>query len=165
MKSVIIIRHAKSSWDVHTLSDFDRPLNEKGTKEAVTMAQKLIDKKIVVDAFISSPAKRAITTAKYFANAYNIAEENIIQIKELYNASVETLYNVIANTSNKYNNIALFSHNPGITYFVNELTETQIDEMPTCGVFAIKATCKNWEDFSSAKKTFWFFHSPKKAIL
>ncbi|MBS1578083.1 MAG: histidine phosphatase family protein [Bacteroidetes bacterium] len=161
MKSVIIIRHAKSSWDLHTLSDFDRPLTERGNKDALTMAKKLTDKNIVIDAFISSPAKRAITTATYFAKAYKVDEEKIIQVKELYNASVETFYNVIADVSNEFNNIALFSHNPGITYFVNELTETQIDEMPACGVFAVKAACESWKDFSSAKKIFSFFDYPK----
>jgi phosphohistidine phosphatase len=161
MKSLIIIRHAKSSWDFNTLSDFERPLNERGHRDAPVMAKRLFDKKITIDAFISSPAKRALTTAQYFTEVYNSEKKNIIQIKELYHASVETFFNVIARTDNKFNNIALFSHNPGITSFVNELTNASIDNMPTCGIFAIKVDCDDWNKFYSAKKTFWFFDYPK----
>ncbi|MBA4197255.1 MAG: phosphohistidine phosphatase [Chitinophaga sp.] len=161
MKSVIIIRHAKSSWDIHTLSDFERPLNERGHRDAPALAKRLLNKKIAIDAFISSPAKRALTTAAYFAETYKIEKKNIIQIKELYHASVETFFNVIARTDNSYNSIALFSHNPGITSFVNELTNASIDNMPTCGVFAVKVECDNWQEFYAAKKTFWFFDYPK----
>jgi len=134
MKSVIIIRHAKSSWDIHTLSDFERPLNERGHRDAPIMADRLLQKAITIDAFISSPAKRALTTAEYFATACKVEKRNIIQIKELYHASVDTFFNVIARTDNALNNIAVFSHNPGITSFVNELTNASIDNMPTCGV-------------------------------
>jgi phosphohistidine phosphatase len=156
MKSVIIIRHAKSSWNVCTLSDFERPLNERGHKDASEMAERLLTKKIVIDAFMASPAKRALTTAIYFAKAYKVEKKKIIQIKELYHAPVETFFDVIAKTDNTFSSIALFSHNPGITSFVNKLTNTTIDNMPTCGVFAIKADCDNWQEFYSIKKNFGF---------
>jgi len=79
MKSVIIIRHAKSSWDNIIHSDFDRQLNERGHHDAPMMADRLLDKKIKIDAFISSPAKRAITTAAYFAQAFDVNENSIIK--------------------------------------------------------------------------------------
>jgi phosphohistidine phosphatase len=161
MKQLLIIRNAKSSWDFSVLSDFDRQLNDRGHKDAPMMAQRLLDKKIAIDAFITSSANRAFTTATYFAKAYNQAEESIIKHPELYHASANMLFNVISNTNNKYKNIAVFSHNPGITEFANELTDTQISDMPTCGIFAVKAGCKNWEDFRTAKKEFLFFDFPK----
>jgi phosphohistidine phosphatase len=157
MKQLIIIRHAKSSWELGVLSDFDRSLNERGHKDAPAMAKRLLDKKISIYLFVSSPAKRAFTTATYFATAYHKTENDIVKVPELYHAMPPIFYDVIQNVEDKFDSIAIFSHNPGITEFVNELTNTQIDDMPTCGVFAIKININSWKDFAQAKKEFWFF--------
>ena len=122
MKQLLIIRHAKSSWDFSVLDDFNRPLNERGHTDAPKMAKRLLNKKISIDAFVSSTAKRALATAEYFAEAYNIKKKDIIQVDELYHASLKMFYNVIATIDDKYDTVAIFSHNPGITDFVNELT-------------------------------------------
>ena len=161
MKSVLIVRHAKSSWDNVLQKDFDRPLNERGHKDAPAMAKRLLDKKINIDAFIASPALRAYTTAGYFAKLYGKKEQEVITIPQLYEAAALVFYNVISKTSDALDNIAIFSHNPGITDFVNSLTNTRIDDMPTCGIFAVHADIEHWKDFESAKKTFWFFDYPK----
>lgn len=161
MKQLLIIRHAKSSWDINILNDFDRTLNERGHNDAPKMATRLLSKNIAIDAFVSSPAKRAFTTASYFAKAYNKAEEDIIEIKELYHASVNTFYNTVENIDDRFNTVAIFSHNPGVTDFINELTKTRIDDMPTCGVFAINIETNNWQNFIKAKKQFLFFDYPK----
>ena len=161
MKSLIIIRHAKSSWDINGQHDFDRPLNERGLKDAPNMALRLLKKNISIDAFISSPANRALTTATLFAKTFGVKEKNIIQAPELYHANAETFFKVIQSLNNNFNIAALFSHNPGITYFINELTTTQIDNMPTCGVFAVKIKSNEWKNFESAEKEFWFFDYPK----
>ena len=161
MKSLIIIRHAKSSWDFSTLNDFDRPLNERGHRDAPIMAKRLLDKKIAIDAFISSTAKRAFTTATYFAEAYDVKEKHIIKVPELYHAAPAVFYDVIKTVDDNLNTIALFSHNPGITDFVNQLTNTKIDDMPTCAVFAITIETESWKNFVNAEKDFWFFDYPK----
>ena len=161
MKSLLIVRHAKSSWDSPLQKDFDRPLNERGHRDAPAMAKRLLDNKIAIDAFISSPAKRALTTCKYFAEKYGVKEKKIIVIPRLYEASMMDFYNTVAEADNSFECIALFSHNPGITAFANLLTATQIDNMPTCGVFAVKAETGNWKAFAASKKTFWFFDYPK----
>jgi len=80
MKTLLVIRHAKSSWEIATISDFERSLNERGKKDVPVMAQRLLDKKIAIDAFVSSPAKRAKKTAELFCNAYNKNKEDIRQI-------------------------------------------------------------------------------------
>lgn len=164
MKQLILIRHAKSSWDNFSQKDFDRPLNDRGHRDAPDMAKRLFEKKIAIDAFISSPAERALITAKYFAGEYGIAEEYIIQIPELYHASSETLYNVINKTNNTFNTIAVFSHNPGITHFANGLTSEGIDNMPTAGIFGVKAEINHWKDFTRSNKVFWFFTCPKLKV-
>lgn len=161
MKQLILIRHAKSSWDFSVLNDFDRPLNERGHKDAPMMSKRLLDKKIAIDAFISSTAKRAFTTAAYFADMYDVKEKNIIKVPELYHAASAVFYDVIKKVDNNLNTIAVFSHNPGITDFVNQLTNTRIDDMPTCGVFAVIIKTECWKDFANAEKAFWFFDYPK----
>jgi phosphohistidine phosphatase len=161
MKQVLLIRHAKSSWDDPSLKDFDRPLNKRGNKEAPEMAKRLLDKKIKIDAFISSPAKRALATCKFFVKAYDKKEKNIIERSELYEAGVENFYNVISEVGNDFDIIAIFSHNPGITAFANDLTNVHVDDMPTCGIFAINVDIKKWKDFEEGEKQFWFFDYPK----
>jgi phosphohistidine phosphatase len=161
LKQLIIIRHAKSSWDFSILNDFDRPLNERGRKDAPMISKRLLDKKITIDAFISSTAKRAFTTAAYFAEAYAVKEKQIIKVPELYHAAASVFYDVIENTNDSLNTIAVFSHNPGITDFVNQLTNTKIDDMPTCGVFAVTIKIEKWKNFANAEKEFWFFDYPK----
>lgn len=161
MKNLLIIRHAKSSWDLLTQHDFDRPLNDRGKRDAPIMAKRLLKRDVKIDAFVSSPANRALTTATYFAEAYEKKLKHITQIEILYHAEVSVFYKVVEELDDDKKTVAIFSHNPGITEFVNTLTNTRIDNMPTCGIFAVKADIKTWKDFSSAEKEFWFFDYPK----
>jgi len=164
MKQILIIRHAKSSWDNILQKDFDRTLNDRGMRDAPAMAKRLVDKGIKIDTFVSSSAVRTFTTATFFAKAYHQQESDIIAVPELYHAGEETFYKTIRNLNNSYNSIAIFSHNPGITYFVNTLTATRIDAMPTCAIFAIEAPISNWQDFKEENNKFLFFDYPKNLI-
>jgi len=161
MKQVLIIRHAKSSWNNAFSGDFERPLNDRGHRDAPHMAEKMIAKGVSIQAFLSSTANRALTTATYFAEAYGKTKNDILLFPQLYHAPELVFYKVIKTIPPEINTAAVFSHNPGITEFVNGLTETQIDNMPTCGIFAIQIESDRWEDFSTAKKHFWFFDYPK----
>jgi phosphohistidine phosphatase len=161
MKKLLIIRHAKSSWDVSITNDFDRPLNERGKRDAPTMAKRLRDKDIKIDAFVSSPAKRALTTAELFAEVYEVKRKHIIEVPALYHPSPQVFFSVVKDFDNDIKTVAIFSHNPGTTDFVNKLTSAQIDDMPTCGIFGLKAEIKKWSDFEKAEKAFWFFDYPK----
>ncbi len=161
-KTLLLIRHAKSSWDISTLNDFERSLNERGKKDAPAMAKRLIHKKISIDAFVSSPAKRAKKTAELFCQEYKKKEKEIIFITKLYHASPDTFFEVIAELDNSFNTVAIFSHNMGITEFVNLLVkDVRIDNMPTCGIFAVRMNAKKWIDFKTAKRDFLFFDYPK----
>lgn len=164
-KSLLIVRHAKSSWADLAQKDFDRPLNERGKKDAPAMAKRLHkEKDIKLDAIISSPAKRAFATAKFFAEEFDVKKKNIIEWPDLYEASIEKFYEAVNNLNDDYTTVALFSHNPGITAFVNELTKTRIDDMPTCAVFALHIKAKSWKDFKTAQKDFGFFDYPKSTL-
>lgn len=162
MKKLFIIRHAKSSWDFSTLSDFDRPLNDRGKHDAPMMAERLLKQHIIIDAFVSSTANRALTTATYFIEKYGRKKNEIILLDELYHAPATTFYSVIKNLNNDYSSVAIFSHNPGITEFVNQIANVRLDNMPTCAVFAIKCNIDNWKEFNSHTNDFLFFDYPKK---
>ncbi|MBC7947508.1 MAG: histidine phosphatase family protein [Chitinophagaceae bacterium] len=161
MKTLLLIRHAKSDWSTAVSNDFDRPLNERGKRDAPDMAGRMMEKKIKIDAFISSPAKRAKKTAQVFAKEYKRDKDEIIYKEELYLATVEWFYHIIAKTDDEFKSIAVFSHNPGITDFANGLTSATIDNIPTCGIFAVKIDTKKWRDFEKAPKEFLFSDYPK----
>ncbi|MEP6596380.1 MAG: histidine phosphatase family protein [Ginsengibacter sp.] len=162
-KTLLLVRHAKSSWDDVTLPDFDRPLNHRGKKDAPRMAKRLKDKKVNIDAFISSPAKRAKKTAEFFIEEFKRDTEEIILVPALYHAAIDDFYQAIHDADNKFKSIALFSHNPGITAFANEIVnKAELDNMPTSSVFGVKTNINNWSEFKEATKEFWFFDYPKK---
>ena len=125
------------------------------------MARRLLKKKIHIDTLLSSPAKRAKSTAEYFAKEYDIPKKKIILIPELYMASSDAFVRTIRNAPEKADSIALFSHNEGITQFANSLSEARIDNMPTCSVFAVKVDIKGWNEFEPGKTEFYFFDYPK----
>lgn len=161
MKQLLIIRHAKSSWANIGQTDFDRPLNERGERDAPEMAKRLITKAISIDSFIASTAKRAFSTATSFAEAYQKTANDINKKQELYHAPSERYYQVIKTINPQINTAAIFAHNPGITDFINSLGTTKIDNMPTCGVFAVKLHTTDWSEIRTCKKEFWFFEYPK----
>jgi phosphohistidine phosphatase len=161
MKTLLLIRHAKSDWSTPSLGDFDRPLNERGKRDAPEMAQRLLDQKMKIDAFVSSPAKRAKKTATIFAKAYKRDKDEIIFKEELYLATVDLFFDIIKKTPDDYKSIAVFSHNPGITDFANHLTDARIDNIPTCGIFAVSIDTKHWAEFENAPRKFLFADYPK----
>lgn len=161
-RTLLVIRHAKSSWDIGTLNDFERPLNDRGKRDAPVMANRVKEKNILVDAFVASPAKRAKRTAELFIEAYQRNKEDIIFVSKLYHAAPDVFFEVIEELEDTFKTVALFSHNPGITAFVNMLTDdVTLDNMPTCGVFAVNLQSASWKNFRKAKKEFLFFDYPK----
>jgi len=164
LKILILVRHAKSSQGDGAVNDFERPLSERGKNDAPAMARRLAAKGLNIDLLISSPAKRAAKTAKFFANELKIGHEKIIFKTELYLAPVEVFYEVIQKINDDAGCIAVFSHNPSITDLANDLTEVHIDNIPTCGIFAVKAETESWATFKEAKKRFLFFDYPRVSV-
>lgn len=156
MKTVLLIRHAKSDWP-EGVDDFDRPLTDYGRENAHEMATFLKKENIQIDQFISSPANRAETTCSIFAKIF---EKNYSTERQLYNPREIHFENIIYGLDNSVDTIALFSHNNGISNFANYLTD-EIINLPTCGVAAYQIDCKDWADFEISKKKLAFFQSPK----
>lgn len=161
MKTLLIVRHAKSSWDSADISDIDRPLNDRGKRDAPAMAHRLIKAGVTVDRFVSSPAKRARATAELFVHAYGRKGKEIVQIPDLYHADVAIFKDVVTSLDDGDETVAIYSHNPGITAFANVLSDVRLDNMPTCAVFAVKNEVDHWKDFLSGGAKFWFFDYPK----
>ena len=164
MKTLLIVRHAKSSWAEATQPDIERPLNDRGKEDAPQMAKRAKGNGIKVDHIISSPAKRAHKTAKLFAGEWSLDKDAIQVSKELYEAAPETFYKVVSTLDDKHSVVAVFSHNPGITGFVNTLTNVHVDDMPTCAVFAVSITTNSWKTFKEAEKKFLLFDYPKNPL-
>ena len=161
MKTLLLIRHEKSGWDDPKLSDFERTLTQSGKSDARMMAERLKDKSIKINFFVSSPAKRAKKTAKIFMEEFDEKEKNLFLVPSLYEGSVQNFYDAIESLEEKENEVALFAHNPGITEFVNSLECSPIYNMPTCAVFAVKVKTEDWKNFREAEKEFLFFDYPK----
>jgi len=161
MKILYLVRHAKSSWDHPELGDAQRPLNKRGKIDAKMMGKLLASKGENPELIISSQAKRAFSTAKRIAGELEYPAKNIIVNEDLYMADSDDFYKIIDKVPDKINRLMLFSHNYGITYFANHISNADIDNIPTCGVFCVKADCSSWKDFTTAKKEFWFFDYPK----
>ena len=161
MKTLIVIRHAKSSWDDITLGDYDRPLNERGQRDAPRMGKRLKEKRIVPDLLISSPATRALTTCKKIADIVGYPQLNINLVEDLYHANEDEILRIVHSINNKHDTVLLFGHNPGLTDFVNKLTNTFIDNVPTCGVVSCSIPVEDWASIEWGKANINFFDFPK----
>jgi len=165
MKTLIVVRHAKSSWDEPGLSDFNRPLNERGQRDAPRMAKRLKEKDITIDAVISSPAVRALTTCNIFVGILGFPANQVQTTRDLYHAGDEMILSVVRSLkdSSKKNEVAmLFGHNPGLTDFVNNLLEEDIDNIPTTGIVCCKLKIGQWSETRWGCGEREFFDYPKK---
>ncbi|HEX6889606.1 MAG TPA: histidine phosphatase family protein [Chryseolinea sp.] len=163
MKTLFVIRHAKSSWDASNVDDFERPLNERGKRDAPRMGKRLKEKDIHVDQMISSPAKRAYYTAKKIAKVLNYPKDDIKTDRRLYHADEETILTVVRELKDNRKTVMIFGHNPGLSEFVNSLMDGQqdIDNIPTCGVVAFQFDSETWADVNWGKGKMLFFDYPK----
>lgn len=161
MKTLILIRHAKSSWADPEQSDFDRPLNERGRRDAPVMAQRLLEKNYKIDKVLYSSSERTTETMQIFRKVLGIDIKNCIPLHELYHAPLFQLKETVSQINNHCDTVILIGHNPGITEFANMLTNVRTDNMPTCAIFAVQSDIEDWSEFEKGKKDFLFFDYPK----
>lgn len=165
MKTLLIVRHAKTKQADVGESDFDRTLTDRGRKNALEMAEKILKRKIKIDGFVSSPAKRAMQTCKLFCEALDVKKEKIIYEPSLYEAPSLHYAKVVDGLKNSFDTVAIFGHNGGITDYANTLCNDMfVDNMPTCSVFAVSADIRDWSQFAGATKTFLYFLRPDSAL-
>jgi len=165
MKTLYLVRHAKSSWNFPELADIDRPLNSRGAKNAPQMGKRLHQKGIQPDLLLSSPANRAISTAYDMAKEIGYPSEMVQSSKDIYHAGESELLRIVQKQDDQHSTIMLFGHNPGFTWFANSLTGEYIDNIPTAGIVAINFDCDSWGEIEFYQGKMEFFDYPKKPAL
>jgi phosphohistidine phosphatase len=145
VKTLTILRHAKSSWNEPGLVDFDRPLNGRGKRDAPAMGKRMKEAGIRPSLIISSPAVRAWTTAKLVATEMGYPIEFLQREPDLYHASAERLFDVIARQDEGFNNLVLVGHNPGLTDLANQLIPGLTSNLPTAGLVSVLVSNDTWE--------------------
>jgi len=164
MKRLYLIRHAKSSWKNPDLADFDRPLNKRGKMNAPFMAQRLKKYGVKPELIISSPAKRALKTARLIAKEIDFPRKKIAADDLIYEADVSTLIEVIKKIDDSFSYVMMFGHNPAFTQLAEYLTNHQVYNIPTCGVFCVDFNMNSWKEISNGKGVLHFFDYPKKHL-
>jgi len=161
LKTLILIRHAKSSWKDASLADRDRPLNKRGKRDAPEMGRRLAARGGAPDLIVSSPATRALATARVIAEAVGCPVDGIVEDERIYMASPAELLEAIRGLDDGHERVFLFGHNPGLTELVNELSEPALDNVPTCGVVELRLAADRWADLSPDKVQRADFDTPK----
>ena len=160
MKTVYIVRHAKSSWDFLNLEDHERPLLKLGIVRTRLICDYLKKKKVSVDLLISSHAVRANETAKIIAEALD-PEENIRIDQKLYEADAGDLFQMLMEMPEDADSVMMVGHNPTVTEFVNTYLRKPIEWMPTSAVACFVFKTKSWEMLPDARHKTKFFITPK----
>ncbi len=161
MKTIVLVRHAKSSWDNPDWSDFERPLNKRGNRDAPFMAEVIRSKGIVPDFILSSPAVRAKSTALYFAQQLDYDSKNIKFDLGVYEKGMAYVKKILSTFDDNHNIALLFGHNPDITSLSSYFTGEYFDNVPTCGVVCIDFEIDTWAKITNENGKLRFFLFPK----
>ena len=162
MKTIYLVRHAKSSWKYPNLDDFERPLNKRGRKNAPFMGTILKKLKVAPELILSSPANRASMTARVIADKIGYPLENIHYSESIYEFSANALIDVIVELDNGVNKAMLVGHNPALTELANYIGDTPISNIPTSGIFCAELNIPSWAKISDRCGKLIFFEYPKK---
>jgi len=162
MKKLYLVRHAKSTRQYTELPDFERPLNNRGRADAPIMGEVLRGMKIIPDLIISSPATRAIATARLMAEHLDYPLNKIVVNEDIYEAWLEDLVNVLKGVNSSHISVMLIGHNPGLQLLAEYVTDFPFDNIPTCGVLGIELMLDNWKDIRKSSGKTLFFEKPKK---
>jgi len=160
-KILYLVRHAKSSWKDQSLADRDRPLNKRGERASPDMGQRMAAQGHKPDLIISSPANRAISTARNIARELGIEEFDIITEDDLYFSGAGGMLRVLERLNNRYNKVMMVGHNPTITHVMNILGNTNIWNMPTCAIAVIGFDITFWADLNEAEGELLGYDYPK----
>lgn len=163
MKHLTLIRHAKSDWSDAALSDFDRPLNERGKKAAPKMGKRMVMRGDIPDILLSSPAKRARKTTRLIAQELEIPKSEIVYHPEIFEAKTKTLIGLISSLSD-HEHVALTGHNPGLSELAGWLCSESPDWLPTCAVLTIALDIDRWGKIKKGCGHILNYDFPKKSV-
>jgi phosphohistidine phosphatase len=162
MKTLFLIRHAKSSWGDTALPDKDRPLSDRGRRDAPTMGERLAKRGVKPDLILSSPAMRALKTAEIIAKKLDYRRRDIVVDDRLYAVEADNLLDVIHKLGDKLERVLLFGHNPELTELAHRLS-SKITHMPTCAVAEFTFDAKSWSRIGKVKPAKVTLDYPKKS--
>jgi phosphohistidine phosphatase len=161
MKRLTILRHAKSSWDDPSLSDFDRPLNGRGRRSAPEMGRRLKARNERPDLVLSSSARRAITTARMACRELGFPESRIIEDKALYLAPADQILRIVRSLETLADHVMIVGHNPGLTDFANLLSDARIDNLVTASLFVTDFDIEDWSQLTPGAGRFVYYDFPR----
>jgi phosphohistidine phosphatase len=161
MKTLFLVRHAKSSWDDPSLADHERPLNDRGKRDAPKMGERLAKRGVTADLILSSSAVRALTTARIIAEKIGYDPKSIVADRRIYGAQVSTLLYLIQELDDEHERVMLFGHNPELTELAHRFSG-DIEDMPTCAVVELTFDTPRWADVVACRPVAVRFDSPKK---
>jgi phosphohistidine phosphatase len=162
MKTLLIMRHGKSSWDDPLLNDFDRPLLKKGQLRTQMIAEFMAEQQLSPELIISSPAVRAYETAVIVADAFGYSTDTISMNSDLYFVDTDKYSEAVYGVSDEINTLMIVGHNPMITEFCNMFLAETIDNLPTSGLCAVRLDTGSWTEIHSCKSTVSHLMFPKK---
>ncbi|MDB5270824.1 MAG: phosphohistidine phosphatase [Hymenobacter sp.] len=163
MKTLYLLRHAKSSWSFDELSDQERPLNDRGRDDAPLMGQALAKRRICPDVIVSSPAVRAMSTAVLVAREMQYPHDKIVVESGIYGADVDDFLAILRELPASAASALVVGHNPTITETANALSPSSLNEMPTAAVVCLRFECDKWEEMSKVNAEFYFYDYPRNA--
>jgi phosphohistidine phosphatase len=161
MKTLYLLRHAKSSWDFSDLSDHDRPLNKRGRTDAPLMGRELLSREVQPDLIVSSSAVRALTTATLVARELEYDLDHIKINGDIYGADCPELVRIITEMPEDVNTLLLVGHNPTITEVANTLSPEHVADIPTAGLISLSFDTNTWAEIDKENATLHFFDFPK----
>lgn len=161
MKTLYLLRHAKSSWASPGIKDFDRPLNERGMADIPEMGARLMERGARVDLMVSSPALRALTTATVLCEALGLSTADIHQDRQIYLAGAPKLLQLVSLFDDAAESAMLVAHNPALTDLANNLAHANIDNIPTSGLVTIELSIEHWHEVQFGQARMLNFDFPK----
>jgi phosphohistidine phosphatase len=164
MKTLYLVRHAKSSWKYPELDDFERPLNRRGRESLESMGELLKEIKAAPDLIISSPATRAAVTARIIADRIHYPLEKILYSESIYLSDSDVLLHFIQDIDDDVKEAMLIGHNPALTDLGNFISNQQIGNIPTCGIFCVKFNIPSWRKINKRCGILKFFEFPGRQM-
>jgi phosphohistidine phosphatase len=163
MKTLLIVRHAKSSWESQSQADFDRPLNERGIRNAPEMARRLVLRGLTPEYILTSPAIRAISTARLMSTQFGKSDDLLMVDATIYEASRQDLYRLISRQNPDHSILMIIGHNPGMSDFLNWLCDTD-EILSTAAVAQVEIDSKKWNSWERGSGKLIDLDFPKKPI-
>ena len=161
MKTIYLVRHAKSSWNDPSLKDIDRPLRKRGVKDAGKMADFLLSERVHPDLIISSHATRALSTARIFARALHYHAGRIRIDERIYDDLEDSFGEILRQVNEKFEDLMIFGHDPSMTSLLNRLASKRYEKIPTSGVARIDFRVREWAAVTKGRGKLGYLRFPK----